>query len=185
MSTFTSETAAMYGRKGGRSTSPAKARAARRNGLKRRRPHALFSSRTEEWSTPAKLYAELDAEFGFTLDPCATAENAKCPNFYTCADDGLAKPWSGTVFMNPPYGRAIGEWMAKAYRESQAGALVVCLVPARTDTAWWHEYAVRGEIKFLRGRLHFRNAQNGAPFPSALVIFRPGQNGDAGQQAPD
>jgi len=86
---------------------------------------------------------------------------------------GLARPWSGNVFMNPPYGTTIGLWMAKAWGESQRGALVVCLVPARTDTRWWHEYAVRGEIRFIRGRLRFGAGKYSAPFPSAVVVFRP------------
>jgi hypothetical protein len=73
--------------------------------------------------------------------------------------------------MNPPYGRAIKDWMAKAYDSSKNGAKVVCLVPARTDTAWWHDYAMKGEITFLRGRLKFGNSKNSAPFPSALVVF--------------
>lgn len=133
----------------------------------------MFSSRTDDWATPADLYAELDAEFSFTLDPCATPDNAKCPSFYTREDDGLAKPWSGHVFMNPPYGAAIGLWMAKAWLEAQRGALVVCLVPARVDTAWWHDYAAKGEVRFLRGRLRFGTAEHSAPFPSAVVVFRP------------
>jgi site-specific DNA-methyltransferase (adenine-specific) len=133
-----------------------------------------FSSATCEWSTPQWLFDSLDREFGFTLDPCATAENAKCRRFFTAADDGLAQDWSGdVVFMNPPYGAVIGRWMQKAFEEAQAGATVVCLVPARTDTGWWHRYAMRGEIRLLRGRLKFGNARHAAPFPSAIVVFRP------------
>jgi len=158
---------------GGRSTSPAKRQAARANGRTRKKPHALFSSRSEEWATPPALFAKLDAEFGFSLDPCATPENAKCSSFYTRDDDGLSKPWHGSVFMNPPYGDTIGLWMAKAWEEARRGALVVCLVPARVDTAWWHDYAARGEVRFLRGRLRFGGAVQSAPFPSAIVIFRP------------
>jgi hypothetical protein len=89
-------------------------------------------------------------------------------------EDGLKQSWnSETVFMNPPYGKEIAQWMAKAYRESRAGATVVCLIPARTDTAWWHDYAVHGEIHYLKGRLKFGDGENSAPFPSAVVIFRP------------
>ena len=133
-----------------------------------------FSSETVEWSTPPATFAELHAEFGFTLDPCATPENATCPIFYTKAEDGLAQSWDGqVVFMNPPYGREIGKWMQKAYDSwSQGGATVVCLVPARTDTAWWHDYAMRGEIRFLRGRLKFGAGTQSAPFPSAVIVFR-------------
>ena len=173
---FSAETARIFGRCGGQASTVAKRRAARANGRKRRRPHALFSSRTEEWATPHDLFAVLDAEFGgFELDPCATSENATCPRFYTRTDDGLARPWSGRVFMNPPYGRTIGAWMAKALEESRRGSLVVCLVPARTDTAWWHDYAAGGEVRLLRGRLRFGNAGHSAPFPSAVVVFRPPQ----------
>jgi phage N-6-adenine-methyltransferase len=132
-----------------------------------------FSSNSVEWGTPQDVFDKLDAEFHFTLDPCATAENAKCKTFYTKSDDGLGKPWRGhRVFMNPPYGRVIGSWMRKAYQEYLVGACVVCLVPARTDTAWWHDFAMRGEIRFLRGRLKFSGNKRGAPFPSAVVIFR-------------
>jgi phage N-6-adenine-methyltransferase len=120
------------------------------------------------------VFARLEQKFGpFGLDPCATAENAKCPRYFTRADDGLAQEWTGLVFMNPPYGREIGRWMAKAWEASQSSAgLVVCLVPARTDTRWWHEWAMRGEIEFLRGRLRFGDLRNSAPFPSAVVVFR-------------
>lgn len=134
----------------------------------------LFSSKSDEWATPQWLFDALDREFGFTLDPCSTHENAKCKRHFTTAEDGLRQDWAGqTVFMNPPYGAQIGNWMRKAYLEARKGAVVVCLVPARTDTAWWHTYAMRGEIRLLKGRLKFGNAQTGAPFPSAVVIFRP------------
>lgn len=133
-----------------------------------------FSSATCEWPTPQWLFDALNREFAFTLDPCATAANAKCARFFTAADDGLAQDWTGeVVFMNPPYGSVIGQWMRKAFESAQAGATVVCLVPARTDTAWWHRYAMRGEIRLLRGRLKFGDATSCAPFPSAIVIFRP------------
>ncbi|MGE3806212.1 MAG: DNA N-6-adenine-methyltransferase [Gemmataceae bacterium] len=135
-----------------------------------------FRSTSPEWPTPAPLFADLDAEFRFDLDPCCTAESAKCERHFTAADDGLAQPWQGRVFMNPPYGRAIGDWMRKAWESSQTTAeLVVCLVPARTDTGWWHEWASRGEVRFLRGRVKFGDAKSGAPFPSAIVVFRNAQ----------
>jgi site-specific DNA-methyltransferase (adenine-specific) len=98
-----------------------------------------FSSATPEWETPQALFDELSHIFGgFTLDPCATTQNAKCTRFFTREDDGLSQPWTGKVFVNPPYGREIGKWVRKAYEESQNGALVVCLLPARVDTRWWH-----------------------------------------------
>lgn len=132
-----------------------------------------FSSATDLWATPQAFYDALHSEFGFTLDVSATADNAKCRDYFTVEQDGLSQDWSGVCWMNPPYGREICAWMRKAYESAQAGATVVCLVPARTDTAWWHDYAKRGEIRFIRGRLKFGNAQNSAPFPSAVVIFRP------------
>ena len=139
----------------------------------------LYTSDTPEWHTPPDLFAALDAEFGFTLDPASTDENALCDVHYTEADNGLTHSWAGhTVFLNPPYGRTIGHWMAKARAEADAGATVVCLVPARTDTAWWHDYCMSGEFRFLRGRVSFTrdDGKTGrAPFPSAIVILRPEQ----------
>ena len=138
----------------------------------------IFSSNTDEWSTPQALFDVLDAEFGFTLDPCALPCSAKCERYFTPEDDGLAKDWDGVVFMNPPYGRDIGAWVEKAWSESLRGATVVCLIPARTDTAYWHDFVMKAdEVRFIRGRLHFggdheRTAHN-APFPSAVVVFRP------------
>lgn len=133
-----------------------------------------FSSQSCEWPTPQCLFDVLDEEFGFTLDPCSTDANAKCAKHFTLVDDGLAQTWKDEiVFMNPPYGRGIGRWMEKAYREASAGATVVCLVPARTDTAWWHDWAMKGEIRLFRGRIKFEGASTSAPFPSALVVFRP------------
>jgi phage N-6-adenine-methyltransferase len=132
-----------------------------------------FMSQTEEWPTPQKFFEAVNAELGpLELDVCATPENAKCPRYYTKADDGLKQTWTGKCWMNPPYGRVIGEWMRKAYESAQAGAMVVCLVPARTDTAWWHDYAAKGEVRFIRGRLKFGDGKNSAPFPSALVILK-------------
>lgn len=134
----------------------------------------LRSSARDDWETPPDLFADLDREFGFSLDPCATDSTAKCQRYFTREQNGLAQDWSGeTVFMNPPYGRVIGQWMRKAWESSRGGATVVCLVPARTDTAWWHDYAARGEVRFLRGRLKFGGQTGNAPFPSAVVVFRP------------
>ena len=133
-----------------------------------------FSSTTNLWSTPQDFFEKLNDEFDFQLDPCCTEENKKCKYFYTEEDDGLKKSWGYyRTFMNPPYGREIGKWMKKAYEESFEGCLVVCLVPSRTDTRWWHDYAMKGEIRFIKGRLKFGNAKNAAPFPSAVVIFKP------------
>lgn len=133
-----------------------------------------FSSTSTEWATPDWLFNALNAKFGFTLDPCSSDANAKCSRHFTIKEDGLTQDWEdNTVFMNPPYGREIGRWMRKAYESSRQGAIVVCLIPSRTDTQWWHRFAMRGEIRFLRGRVRFEEAENGAPFPSAVVVFRP------------
>lgn len=132
-----------------------------------------FSSASDMWETPQALFKKLDQQFHFELDVCATKENAKCARFFTEAEDGLIQKWTGVCWMNPPYGRAIGLWMRKAFESSKEGATAVCLVPARTDTAWWHDFAMKGEIEFLRGRLKFGGHKNSAPFPSAIVVFRP------------
>lgn len=136
---------------------------------------AAFSSATDDWATPLTTFRQLEALHGpFDLDVCASPENAKCARFYTIEQDGLAQDWVADgprCWMNPPYGETIGLWMAKALEESRRGASVCCLVPARTDTAWWHDYAMRGDITFIRGRLKFGNAVSGAPFPSAVVVF--------------
>jgi phage N-6-adenine-methyltransferase len=131
-----------------------------------------FSSATDLWSTPQDFFDKLDAEFHFRTDVCATAGNAKCRRFFTKETDGLAQQWSGVCWMNPPYGREIGRWMQKAYESSLAGATVVCLVPSRTDTSWFQDHAMKGEVRFVRGRLKFGGHSNAAPFPSAIVIFR-------------
>ena len=134
---------------------------------------ALYSSRSEQWATPRKLFAELDAEFHFDLDPCATADNATCADYFTIEDDGLLQNWGGRrVFCNPPYGRKIGDWVRKCYEESKRAEVVVLLIPARTDTAFFHDYIYHKarEVRFIRGRLHFNDA-GPAPFPSMIVIF--------------
>lgn len=132
---------------------------------------ALLSSNTCEWETPQLFFDALNAEHHFDVDVCATANNAKCERYYTKEQDGLSQQWKGVCWMNPPYGREIGKWMRKAYESSLYGATVVCLVPARTDTNWWHDYAMKGEIEFVRGRLKFGGSKANAPFPSAIVTF--------------
>lgn len=133
-----------------------------------------FSSATDLHATPQDFFDKLNIEFGFELDVCANHTNAKCPRYYTKDDDGLIQNWGKSIaWMNPPYGREIGAWMRKANEAAQLGATVVCLVPARTDTNWWHEYAIQHEVRFVRGRLKFGDAKNSAPFPSALVVIKP------------
>ncbi len=138
----------------------------------------LMSSNSREWETPQDFFDKLNAEFDFDLDACATPENAKCRLFHTIETDGLSKHWwEGTVFVNPPYGREIGEWVCKSYEEAKAGATVVMLLPARTDTRWWHKWVMKAhEIRFVRGRLYFTDGDGKtvpAPFPSAVVVFLP------------
>ena len=118
----------------------------------------MFSSKTDLWETPKDLFDKLNKEFHFALDVCATPENAKCEEFYTKEQDGLKQPWKGTVWCNPPYGRQIGEWVRRAFLASVSGSTVVMLLPARTDTKWFHDYIYERnnvEIRFIRGRLKF------------------------------
>lgn len=132
----------------------------------------LMSSESDQWATPEELFSRIDDEFKFDCDVCASKENAKCDVYFTEADDGLSQEWHGTCWMNPPYGRVIGDWMKKAYESSLRGAVVACLVPCRTDTKWWHSYAMKAsEIRLLHGRIRFVGGKEPAPFPSALVIF--------------
>lgn len=130
----------------------------------------LFSSARYTWATPRALFAALDAEFRFTLDACASPDNACLPRYFTEQDEGLMQAWAGErVWCNPPYGPHLRRWMEKCWTES-ASALVVALVPARTDTAWWHDYVMQAsEIRFLRGRLRFGDGAGRATFPSAVV----------------
>jgi len=131
----------------------------------------MFSSVTDQWSTPQDFFDGLNEEFHFTLDPCADELNHKCARFFTKEQDGLVQSWDGErVFCNPPYGREIGKWVQKA---SEAHALVVMLLPARTDTKWFHDFIYqKHEVRFVRGRLKFGGQKNSAPFPSMVVIFR-------------
>lgn len=138
-----------------------------------------FSSKTVEWETPQALFDELNKEFHFDLDVCATKENAKCEKYYTLEDNGLTKNWTfygGVKWMNPPYGREIGDWVRKAYMwNKKHGVRTVALLPARTDTKWFHDYIYQKdnvEIRFIKGGLKFGDSKNSAPFPSMVVIFK-------------
>tara|TARA_B100001123_G_scaffold216283_1_gene244161 strand:- start:719 stop:1159 length:441 start_codon:yes stop_codon:yes gene_type:complete len=132
-----------------------------------------FSSASDEWPTPDEYFVRLRTLFNFVLDPCADEKNAKAPHFFTREQNGLAQSWhhGGAVFMNPPYGRGISDWVKKAYDTALEGTPVVCLLPARTDTKWWKEYCAKGLVHFVAGRLKFGDHKNSAPFPSAIVIF--------------
>lgn len=135
-------------------------------------------SKNYEWETPDNIFLPLREEFGLAVDVCATPENAKCQIYFSPQQDGLTIDWSAyyprALWMNPPYGKEIGRWIRKAYDESTRGATVVCLIPSRTDTSWWHDYCLKGEVRYLRGRICFKGSRVGrAPFPSVIVIFRP------------
>jgi phage N-6-adenine-methyltransferase len=135
----------------------------------------MFSRKEDTWETPQDFYDRLNAEFGFTLDPSCSKETAKCRKFYTVAEDGLKQSWEGeTVYCNPPYGRAIADWVKKAYEESRKpNTTVVLLLPARTDTKWFHGYIYgKAEVRFIKGRLKFGSSIHNAPFPNITVIFR-------------
>ena len=135
----------------------------------------IFSSRTDEWSTPQDLFDVLNEKYHFDLDPCADTFNHKCELYYTKEEDGLKRPWEGhNVYCNPPYGREIGKWVQRGYEQSKLpNTSVVMLLPARTDTKWFHEFIYgKGEITFLKGRLKFGNSRNSAPFPSMIVVFK-------------
>lgn len=135
----------------------------------------MMSSNTDMWETPQDFFDKLNAEFGFQTDVCALPENAKCLNFYTPEIDGLKQDWNGVCWMNPPYGRVISDWVKKAFESAKmGGTTVVALLPARTDTRYFHDYIYgKAEIRFLKGRLKFGDSKNSAPFPSMVVIWRP------------
>ena len=140
--------------------------------------HVCFSSGKDDWRTPQKLFDDLDTEFHFGLDAAADANNSKCGNFYCDKlGDALSINWKQhsqglPIWVNPPYTNN-RKFVEKAYTESVNGAIVVCLIPSRTDTIWWHEYIMKSyEIRFLRGRLYFDDAIWPAPFPSCIVVFK-------------
>jgi len=142
----------------------------------------MFSSKTDQWATPQGFFDELNKEFRFTLDPCADEFNHKCQKYFTKEQDGLRQDWDGeTVFCNPPYGREIPHWVKKCFEEVHSNncPCAVMLIPARTDTRWFHEYIYKkAEIRFIQGRLKFGDSKNSAPFPSMVVVFRKAVNPD-------
>lgn len=139
--------------------------------MNKKTQETMFSSKSDDWYTPEEFYQKLNSEFSFTLDPCASDENFKCKKYYTEEDEGLSKSWAGeTVFMNPPYSK-VKDWIKKAFNERRK-ATVVCLIPSRTDTRYFHDYcSYAKEIRFIKGRLKFGDSKNAAPFPSMVVIF--------------
>lgn len=138
----------------------------------------MLSSKDMDWETPQDFFDKLNEEFHFTLDPCATSKTAKCNKYYTKENNGLIQDWGDNiVFCNPPYGSEIKKWVKKCYEESKnPNATIVMLIPARTDTAYFHDYIYnKAEIRFIKGRLKFNGNQKGsgsAPFPSMIVIFK-------------
>lgn len=139
----------------------------------------ITTSKSNEWQTPQSLFDILNAEFAFTLDAAATAHNAKCKHFYTRQQDALKQPWTGIVWCNPPYGNAIAKFIQKGYEQAQRGATVVMLIPARTDTRYWHDYVMKAaEVRLIKGRLYFtQHGKTGpAPFPNAIIVFRQGNH---------
>lgn len=139
----------------------------------------MMSSNSGEWETPQDFFDGLNSIYQFTLDAAATWRNAKCKPFYTKMDNALKKDWPGSVWCNPPYGREIVKFVGKGWREAQKGSTqaVVMLLPARTDTRWWHDWVMRASVIYLvRGRLKFVGAKSSAPFPSAVAVFRSGSH---------
>jgi len=137
---------------------------------------SMVSSKTNEWETPQWFFNLLNTEFNFTLDPCATDNNHKCEKYFTISSNGLKQDWSNDiVFMNPPYGGHTGDWIKKSLNESKKGATVVCLIVSATDRSYWHDYIFpyAKQIRFIRGRLKFGEADSTAPFASAVIIFSP------------
>ena len=137
----------------------------------------MFSSQTDQWATPQDFFDKLNQEFHFTLDPCADEFNHKCEKYFTKEQNGLVQSWEcERVFCNPPYGREIGAWVQKCFVEVEDGSCecVVMLIPARTDTQWFHKYIYHNanEIRFIKGRLKFGDSKNCAPFPSMVVVFK-------------
>jgi len=133
-----------------------------------------FSSESHVWETPCEVFRKYDDRFNFTLDACALPENAKCLRYFSPEDDGLTQEWRGVVWCNPPYGRNIlPRWIKKGYQSACSGATVVMLLPANTDTKWFHDFCIRGEVCFLQGRIRFSESKNTAPFASMIVVFYP------------
>lgn len=146
----------------------------------------MFSSKSDQWATPIDFFKELDAEFHFNLDPAADENNHKCDTYFTVKENGLLQSWGGgyRVFCNPPYGREIGKWVEKAFRtNAEYGNLIVMLLPARTDTKWFHDFIYnRAEVRFVRGRLKFGESKSGAPFPSMVVIYHEREGAENGKK---
>ena len=133
---------------------------------------SLFHAKSGEYETPDEIFNPLNEEFHFTLDVAANFQNAKCSCFFTKLDNGLIQDWGqNTCWMNPPFGRQMKLWVKKAYESSLMGATVVCLLPVRSNTNWWHDYVIKGNIRFIRGRVIFKGQEKGLWFPLSIIIF--------------
>lgn len=143
-----------------------------------------FKSGNKEWETPDSVFKPLEKEFNIVLDVCANDKNTKCRTFLDKGVNSFTASWKDTLkglgdsdsacWMNPPYGRGIDRWIKKAHEEALKGVVTVALVPARTDTLWFHNYIHnKQEVRFIKGRIKFVDASSSAPFPSMVVIFRP------------
>ena len=141
----------------------------------------MFTSNKDDWETPQDLFEELNSQFNFNLDAAASKKNAKCKRYFTKKDDALKQEWGNNViWCNPPYGKQIGKFVEKAYYTwlKFPKSIVVMLLPARTDTKWFHEYIYnKAEIRYIKGRIHFSGSKNGAPFPSMIVIYKDSKKG--------
>jgi len=131
-----------------------------------------FKHSRQDWETPSSIFNPLNKEFNFDIDVCATSKNTKCSKFFSVEENGLEQAWKGVCWMNPPFGEQ-SKWVKKAYEESKNGNTIVCLLPARTNTHWWHNYCMKGEIRFILGRPKFVGAKYGLPQPLAIVVFYP------------
>ena len=131
-----------------------------------------FNRDKKDYETPDNIFNPLNEEFGFTLDVCSNDANAKCERHYTEEDDGLNMEWNGVCWMNPPFGRVMKKWVKKAFDEWKRGNTVVCLLPARTNTVWWHDWVMQGEVRFLRGEIKFKGYERGLWMPMAIVVFK-------------
>ena len=135
-----------------------------------------FNRKNVDYETPDYIFKPLDDEFGFTLDVCASKENTKCHRYFTKLDNGLEQQWAGEIcWMNPPFGREMKRWIIKAYQESLLGAVVVALLPSRTNTAWWHDYVEKGMVRFIRGEVKFKGYERGLWMPMCIVIWKGGE----------
>jgi phage N-6-adenine-methyltransferase len=131
-----------------------------------------FNRSKVEYETPDEIFNPLNEEFGFTLDVCADKDNAKCELFYSKEQDSLSRKWQGVCWMNPPFGREMKKWVKKAYESWKEGATVVCLLPSRTNTLWWHDWVMKGDVRFIKGEVTFKGQKNGLWMPMSIVVFK-------------